>query len=64
MIEPAGYDPCQVTVESCREDPEDPGAWWFWAHATCVRDALHPELCEQVGYGYEPGHEEPPMGSA
>jgi hypothetical protein len=47
-IELGGFDPCQVTVESHRENPDDPEAWWFWAHALCVRDRFNPDCARDI----------------
>jgi hypothetical protein len=47
-IDHAGFDPCQVYVESHRDDPTDPGTWLFWAHALCIRDAFHPEFAHDI----------------
>ena len=55
IIEHVAYDPCLVDVDA---RPAEAGehrnaGWFFWAHASCVRDALHPELRETVADDYD-----------
>jgi hypothetical protein len=58
IIERSGYDPCQVVVESHRENPDAPGYWWFAAHA-CVPQAFEPGLRRDVEDEYEYPPREP-----
>lgn len=57
-----GFDPVRVDVDAARSAGGVGGAWLFFAHALCVRDAFHPHFGHDIprewympgGAAYEP----------
>jgi hypothetical protein len=51
-----GFDPVRVDVDAARSPDGIGGAWLFFAHALCVRDAFHPGFAHDIPReSYMPG---------